>query len=70
MDMKFPVNNWMEEDSCNNKNNDFGGIYARGLASPFQSQSGVDRFPPNPLILINNQWQYYALDWDKIQQDF
>ena len=25
---------------------------------------------PNPLIFIINQWQYYALDWGKIQQEF
>ena len=24
----------------------------------------------NPLIFIINQWPYYALDWDKIQQEF
>ena len=53
-----------------NKNNDFDGGKAHWFSPRSQRPSEIDLSLQNPLIFINNQWQYYALDWDKIQQDF
>jgi hypothetical protein len=53
-----------------NKNNGFCKGKAHGLLFHPLRSSEIDLTPQNPLIFINNQWQYYALDWDKIQQDF